>query len=111
MMKLVLKGALIEMRHLGVNFVVVDTDRILEVDFLAEGAHAGPTFACGVANWLLLSMDGGTIYTPVGTDVQTGIGLGAFTAGQRKAAKLKVHLPPGTWRRQARVPLYIGEGT
>jgi len=66
--------------------------------------------ATTVASRLQVSTNGGSSWTPLGTDVTAGVDLGAFTAGQRKAITLRVYIPAGTSARLEELELILGEG-
>lgn len=101
-------GAL-PIRRIPLDWIRVDQPYTVALDVVAEVAHAGPTLAAS-HTWLRASLTGGAPWTAVPTDVQAGFDLGAFTAGQRKALTLELHIPAATAVRDEVVELYLGTG-
>lgn len=81
---------------------------IVDVDLVASADHAEARLAATVADWVSVSVDGGTNYVPLGTSARTGYDLGPQVPGQRTRLKLRV-TPQGEFR-QRRVGILIGEG-
>ena len=108
---LVAVGTLAEIRRVPADFARVNVATIFDLEVVADAAHATAPLACDQAGWLHVSTNGGSSYTPVPTDVQAGVDLGSFTAGQRRAIKLKLLIPAATQVRQRSIGLLLGEGT
>lgn len=101
-------GAL-PIRRIPLDWIRVDQPYTVDLEVLADADHT--VALLGASNsWLRASLTGGAPWTPVPTDVQAGFDLGAFTAGQRKAVTLEVHIPPATEVRDQAVELYLGMG-
>ncbi len=101
-------GAL-QIRRIPLDWLRVDQPYEVDLEVAADAAHSVALLACSLA-WVGASLTGGAPFTPLGTDVQAGYDLGAFTAGQRKAVTLEVHIPPATEVRDQIIELYLGTG-
>lgn len=106
-------GTNLEARLLLAPWYVLHTVRTWSLELLATTDFGAGVLrmAAGVASWLSVSLDGGSTWSPLGTDVQSGVQLGAVSAGNRIALKVKLDIPAGTSVRSRLVELPIGEGT
>lgn len=78
------------------------------IEAVAERALTNPILWAG-SGWFRVSVDGGA-YTPLGTTRATGVGLGAFIAGQRKTIDLELTVPAGAEIRTDLLGLNLGIG-
>ncbi len=98
-------------RYIRLDHARVNVAKTLDMDVVSIEARAGVTLAAAVAGWLTVSTDGGATWTPVGDEPQTGVSLGAFTAGERKSIKLRLLVPLATVSRGRLIELKLGIGT
>lgn len=103
-------GALVEAAHVPLDLVQVGVARQFALDLYAQEAHAGPTLAASVANWVEASLDAGLTWTTLGDYPPTGLDVGAMTAGQRLAALFRLTIPALTQMRTRAIQLLVGEG-
>lgn len=90
---------------------VLGTARQFQLDLVAAADHPGPVLYADVAGWVEVSLDGGNVWTPVGTTPATGVNLGAVTAGSRRTLDLRVNAAAGPTLRRQVVGLALGLGT
>lgn len=104
-------GGAYEIRHLAVDWARLDTDYELDLEVVADAAHDECRIACSKADWLDVSSDAGATWDDVPTTVQSGVDLGAVTAGQRIEITLRLRVPAATTDdRLTAVELYLGTG-
>ena len=110
--RLVWAGTNVEARWLEAPWYVLHTVRTwdLEVWCLTAYAAGALRLAADVASWVAASLNGGSSYTALGTSVQSGMQLGAATAGQRIAVRIKLDIPAGTATLSRLVGIDVGEG-
>jgi len=84
------------------------TNEVIDLEVVCTVSVTECRLACTEANWLEVSDDGGGSYNTVTTDVQTSYDLGAKTAGDRDAIKLRVNIASGVRRSHAHLKLGVG---
>ncbi|MFH0901729.1 MAG: hypothetical protein V2A73_13960 [Pseudomonadota bacterium] len=108
MISLVHPNTTVELRYLvAYGCVAGEAQELDEVEFVASGIHADPRLGCSEAGWLEASLDSGATWTAVGTTHATAFALGAFAAGERKQANLRVTAPVGVRSRLVDLPIYL----
>lgn len=107
---LVAPATIIEAARVPLDMVRVGVPRQVALDLYALEAHAGPTLAATVANWVEASLDDGATWNALGDDPVTGFQVGAMTAGQRKAVLFRLTIPALTQIRTRAIALLVGEG-
>lgn len=102
-------GTLVEARWIYAHSYVVGTDRVFDFEVYSPDGQTEAKLGC-THPWCRVSTNGGASYVDIPTNVQQGIEMGPLTAGQRKAIKVKLAIPPGTAARTRSVGLPIGLG-
>ena len=108
MIRLTVPDGLVEARRFCYDFVPTDGEGVLDAELVASADHTTVRLAASLANWLEVSTDGGTIYTPLGVNVQAGLDVGPMLTGARLPIKLKV-VPQANFR-QRRIGVLVGTG-
>ena len=108
-LRLTAPDALRELNILFYNWARIDQDHVKDVEIVASGAHLVATVSASI-NWLEISPDGGANYYAIPTDKLNGYDLLAFSDGERKAYKIRLHIPIATDFRQGPIPLFFGTG-
>jgi hypothetical protein len=111
MLRLMHRNGSVEWRYIAVDWYVEGTEYVFDAAVEGTVAHATATMAASIADRLSVSINEGSSYTQLGTDIVNGYDLGAFTPGQRKNVKIKLYVAPGTGVREESIGIALGEGT
>ena len=103
----------VPLRRLPCSFYQLGTDKVFDLDVVANEPLTDVKVSCTKTGWTELSTDGGSVYNPIPSsdDASAGLQLGPMTAGQVKSVKLKVSLPGAADARMPFVGLVLGFGT
>lgn len=99
---------MVEARRLAADFLAPGNMAVIDADLVADANHNEVRIAATVAGWVAISTDGGNIFTPLGSDVISGVNVGPMSAGQRMPVKFRIQ--PPTEFRQRRIGIAIGTG-
>jgi hypothetical protein len=110
MIKLMHPNGALEWKYIPLDWMLIGKPRIIDVHIVSDEVRLSVLVAATSENRLRISVDGGSTWNVLGIDIINGYDLGAFTPGQRKAAKIEAKIPVGPFREEL-VGLEFGEGT
>lgn len=102
-------SGLAEIRRVPIDHYLSGTRRSVTLELYAEAAQDTVRLAASAVGWLDVSLNGGSSWTTLGTDVESGLDVGPLTAGERLSILVAAH-HSGPFR-QRRIVLLIGLGT
>lgn len=95
-------------RRVPITNAVQGSSYRFQLDYEAEKALSSVKLACKPA-WIEVSLDGGSSWTPLGTDPRTGVEIGPMTQGERKTLDFRVNVPSTPAMRRGVVAFLVGE--
>lgn len=80
----------------------------LDLIAVADADHAEAKLAAGVADWLEVTVDGGSSWHALPEDPSAGFDLGPLTSGDIAPFTLRITPPVGSRRHLLELPLGVG---